>query len=477
MEIVISKAKFPLLIIILISLVSFALSMNLIIGICAIVAIALTYVAFRIGIKKFLLSSIVLVIILPPINFLPPSLNIGVINPLTALIMLGFAISVLYKFKRTDLNLKAPYFWLFITFVLTMLSSVFNAYYPSEAVYQSLRFIMGSLFVYMLISYLLKNKMEIRFLINTIITIISIHSVYSIVEYVFEYNFIFYDILQQKLSNLEQFRRVYRAYGTTGLPNVLSCLIVTVVPLIIYKFKESKKWTYFAVLAVNLAALYCTMSRAGVAVLVVTGLLYFLIKKNRTKTLYLGVILISIGVLMGWNYIGAQNVELEKLELRWDINNIKESGSYWHRMYKLESAKLILQDRPFFGIGFGNYPYVSDHSEYLAISDPNALNTFDNMYLKIVSETGVVGFSVFVLLIGVMLTSIIRGIRFASGEGRILLGCIVFSIISFLIYSVILETFFWNSLNIIFWILVAVGLKIVSLDRADYYRNSEVGTN
>ncbi|MFM9276987.1 O-antigen ligase family protein [Paenibacillus jiagnxiensis] len=476
MEIVISKTKFPLLIFLML-LVSFVLSMNLLIGICAIVAITFTYVAFRIGIKKLLLLGIVFVIIIPPINFLPPSLSIGVINPLTCLIILCFVVSILYKLKRKDLPLKASYFWLFIIFVSTMLASVFNAYYQDVAIYQSLRFIMGSLLVYMLVSYLVKDKMEIGFLINAVISIVSIHSVYAIVEYVSEYNFIFYDILHQKLSNLEQFRRVYRAYGTTGLPNVLSCLIVTVVPLIIYKFKESKKWINLALLAVNLAALYCTMSRAGVAVLVVTGLLYFLVKKNRTKTLYLGVVLIGFGVLMGWNYIGAQNVELEKLELRWDINNIKESGSYWHRMYKLESAQLILQDRPFLGIGFGNYPYVSDHSEYLNISDPNALNTFDNMYLKIVSETGIVGFSVFVVLIGVMLTSIIRGIRFTSGESRILLGCIAFSIISFLIYSVILETFFWNSLNILFWLLVAVGLKIVSLSRADYFRNSEVGTN
>lgn len=307
---------------------------------------------------------------------------------------------------------KSPYLGLFAVFLLTLLISAFAAENPSATLYQTFRFLTCSLLVYVAMSRLLTDTKRLEFVISASIGCFSVMSGFAVIEYLLEDNFIFHTLLHQPMPNLS-FYRVYRAYSTTALPNVLACLNVTLLPLIVYRMhteaRPARKWLYGSALALELASLYCTMSRTSWLALALIALLYLAFRRNKLRTLSL----LAAAALFVWGFVlpGLQgSAAAEKLSLRLSPEQVVDTGSYWHRMYKFKSAELILEQSPLFGIGFGNYPLVSGESRYLASGDPNALNTFDNTYLKIVAETGLVGLMLFLLLIGAVIFSVVRGL-------------------------------------------------------------------
>ena len=425
---------------------------------------------FRLGLPRLLLLGVSAVVVLPPSNFWPPSLTVGPLNPLNLTVFAAFALALLYKAKDEPGSArKAPFFSLFAVFLLAVLVSAFAAEYPSATLYQTFRFVTGSLLVYTAMHYLLTDGKRLEFVIDAAAFCFSVMSALAVVEYLLEDNFIFHTLLHQPMPNLT-FYRVYRAYSTTALPNVLACLNVTLLPLLVYRMRRGvrplQKWLYGSAFVLQLASLYCTMSRTSWLALALIALLYLAFRRNKLRTLSI----VAAAALFVWGFVLPAiqgTAAAEKLSLRLSPEQVVDTGSYWHRMYKFKSAVLILKHSPYIGIGFGNYPLVSGESRYLDSGDPNALNTFDNTYLKMVSETGLVGLSLFLLLIGAVTWSVARGFLRGRGHYRLLCGAVLLAIIAFLLISAVLETFWWNSLNIWFWTLAVIGMKASGLAREE----------
>lgn len=431
---------------------------------------AFVFLYVRLGLPRLLLFGVCAVIILPPANFWPGALTVGPLNPLNLTVFAAFAAALLFKGKDEHGSArKAPYLGIFAVFLLALLVSAFAAEYPAATLYQVFRFLTGSLLVYMGMHYLLTDKKRLEFVISVSIGCFSVMSALAIIEYILEDNFIFHTLLHQPMPNLS-FYRVYRSYSTTALPNVLACLNVTILPLFVYRLHTaagaSRKWLYGLLFALQLASLYCTMSRTSWLALALIALLYLAFRRNKLRTLSL----VAAAALFVWGFVLPSlqgSAAAEKLSLRLSPEQVVDTGSYWHRMYKFKSAVLILKHSPYIGIGFGNYPLVSGENRYLDSGDPNALNTFDNTYLKIVSETGLIGLILFLLLIGAVTFSVARGFAQGRGPYRLLCGAVLLSLIAFLLISAVLETFFWNSLNIWFWTIAVIGMKAAKLARSD----------
>lgn len=413
---------------------------------------------------KLSLFGLIILIFLPPPNYLPFNIGPLNVNTITIGFMLIFVLLRQLKKNEEDNKLEdnkelSHLFILIMLLPFCMLLSLMNATYPLTTVYQVIRFMFTSFIVFFVV-YSLVKQIHFQFIVNLLIYSVSIISILAIVEYCIGYNFIYNSILNIKLENLSQFRRIYRVYATTALPNVLAALIAAILPFLVFKIsilKSNKmKIYYILLLLLNMTALLLTFSRMALISTVFTLLFILYLRRDKIKsTIFIVAAIVVVCVFL--IPLIDQMPLYEKLMFRFNSDNVVESGSYWHRMYKLATAFLILKYHFFFGVGWGNYPLVSGNPLYVRMGDPVALPVFDNQYLQIIGETGFVGIILFIFVLSNFMIKFLKTLNHLDGENKIFLLAIMTSLCVVLINNLILEGFMWNSINILFWMLLALG--------------------
>jgi len=90
----------------------------------------------------------------------------------------------------------------------------------------------------------------------------------------------------------------------------------------------------------------------------------------------------------------------------------------------------------------------------------------DNDYLRILGETGIIGFVSFVLVFLTILKNFILYIKNKSNSkiGKIIIFGIISSSIGFFLNATFIDVFEASKVAFIFWIMIGVGLKIVDLE-------------
>jgi O-antigen ligase len=97
--------------------------------------------------------------------------------------------------------------------------------------------------------------------------------------------------------------------------------------------------------------------------------------------------------------------ELTTLDVR-GVNVNDANYSVIERLAHWQAAQNMMLDRPYLGVGFGNYDAA--YEQYRAMNWPNALGHAHNYYLNIFAETGILGFVAFLTLWGVILVRTIH---------------------------------------------------------------------
>lgn len=194
------------------------------------------------------------------------------------------------------------------------------------------------------------------------------------------------------------FLGVSRPYGILGSSNILGGTLILIVPflfLYLYKLRSNKKIFYFSIITilVVLLTLFLIKSRGAwlgliAAVMSIPIVLYKIRKISLKKTamIFVTFILLFIGIYMNYNDRFHRGYDYERPALR----NI---------------AIHIFLDNPLVGIGMGNFTskYVSDSYISPLAYQKHYLSHAHNIYLKFLSETGLIGISVFFILIGFQL--------------------------------------------------------------------------
>jgi len=200
-----------------------------------------------------------------------------------------------------------------------------------------------------------------------------------------------------------------RPYATFSHPNVLGGFLAVTIPIILYQFtvlsiaKQRKlKFYYGLTLVLGAFALLFSFSRSAWFVGVLgSAFLYFEEKRrpqtfrwlldNSTIILFLGIVLVTIMLFVPLPFFGNG----ESIVVRRDL---------------AISAIRIWQHAPLMGVGLGNFlptlPY------FLPSRTIYFLQPAHNIYLLLLSETGIVGMGVF----GFIIWSIIRN---ETKNGRI----------------------------------------------------------
>ncbi|MFA6635890.1 MAG: O-antigen ligase family protein [Candidatus Omnitrophota bacterium] len=205
-----------------------------------------------------------------------------------------------------------------------------------------------------------------------------------------------------------------RFAGTSYGPNEFGITILPFLGLsyacLLSERKTALRTIAIVVSAVIVFALLMTFSRAGLAGLGLM-LMVFVLKSKKKIPIFLGlaVLLFVSAVYMPssvWEGMEERFEETERtLE---DIESAPDVDSTKRRYRMAKAAWALFLDNPVFGIGIGNYYYEFRKYESMIAGRAHS------MYLEILAEMGIVGFLLFMAVIGHTLRSLNRMIMFSK---------------------------------------------------------------
>ncbi len=241
--------------------------------------------------------------------------------------------------------------------------------------------------------------------------------------------------------------RFYRAYGTFEQPNPFGGYMGLIWPVALgialrgvygvvrgaysvvripWCVLRSAYWGAGMVAALALVALVLSWSRgawlgavaAGVAVLVVA---------LRRPAASLAALLAAGLLVFALNEAGllpesirARLTDFTQQFSSFDVRGVNVNDANYsviERLAHWQAAQNMIVDRPWLGVGFGNYPAAYD--QYRAMKWPNALGHAHNYYLNVWAETGLPGLVAYALLWLIVLA---RTLSLAARGDRSTLG-------------------------------------------------------
>lgn len=195
----------------------------------------------------------------------------------------------------------------------------------------------------------------------------------------------------------------FRATGPIGDPNFFAQIMVIVIPMSLERFLHEKKnalriialWTF----AASVLTVLFTYSRGGFLAMVVGVLVLFLVyPPKRIQVPFIIFLIIIFGSFLPANYV-------ERLSALSEIFGSKntsriEERSLQGRLSENLAAWEMVKANPVFGVGLNSYRYLFPlYSKKLGLALVATEREAHNMFLEVAAETGVVGFSVFALLL------------------------------------------------------------------------------
>jgi putative inorganic carbon (HCO3(-)) transporter len=164
--------------------------------------------------------------------------------------------------------------------------------------------------------------------------------------------------------------------------------------------------------------LFFSYSRGAYAAAAI-ALVFLGLVKNRKLLVLVTVIFVS------WQTLLPVTVTERIAMTESPSGNLEASAA--HRLELWEEAKDMFQENPFFGVGFGGFG--------LSVSSGETLTDTHNFYMKMLSEQGIIGISLFLLILALAFRSGWQLYRegqtsFYKGLGLGLAGCIVAASVS-----------------------------------------------
>ena len=213
-----------------------------------------------------------------------------------------------------------------------------------------------------------------------------------------------------------------RLKGAGLNPNQLGALLIVAI-VFGATFAASRRWAPFArILAVAATvaagiALFMTLSRGallglGVALVIAP----FAIGRGRRAAAVVLVFAALIGTI-GWFTTVASQAAIDRI-----THPERAGGSGREDLWNV--GWRMVEDRPIRGVGAGNFPVSSIH--YLLRPGLTQRDRFivdtpkvpHNIYLSVLSELGIIGLTLFALLIAICLVSAIRAAHVFAQQGR-----------------------------------------------------------
>jgi len=228
----------------------------------------------------------------------------------------------------------------------------------------------------------------------------------------------------------------------------------------ILSFIMSVRLLYIFGIAIMLAALIFSASRGGngafAAAFFITLVIFGVLRSNKAQTLKLLpialIILISIVGLLGSG----------KLVDRFDKQGFGPNG----RDHMRTTTYQLATDYPLFGSGTGTYPHIYYQYKLPELGITSMSKRAHNDYLELLTDQGIIGFSLLGTSIALLFFTIMKGIR--TRHNPMMVGLLFGStlgIISMLIHSLVEFNFHIPANASYFFVLLAIATIASSLKK------------
>lgn len=247
-------------------------------------------------------------------------------------------------------------------------------------------------------------------------------------------------------------------YSHNGMYIVVGCIVMSA----IFLMKEKRKWYDFIFTLVFYAGLLLTQKRGPLIAVCIGVILTFFVAKHeslsskiRRITLFSTAILVTIYIL----YIAFP--ELFKVIDRFSSsdNVLSNRGYLW------DYAINMFKSNPLIGTGWGSYPHTLHLSiDSVEVSNQNA----HNIYLQLLAETGVIGFSCFIIP---MIYTLIKSIKLLQVMGAQHSDCTPMFIsvsiqIFFMVYGITGNPLYDKQMFLVYMISIAFYLSYRTIHKS-----------
>lgn len=256
-----------------------------------------------------------------------------------------------------------------------------------------------------------------------------------------------------------------RAFSYLGNPNLLASYLLPIVALSASAAFVWRSWLQKALavtmILVNCACLYFTQSRGGYIGLLALIATFLLVLYLGWKTVlprfwqkWLLPLVLGLATLLGI----AAFVGIDPLRTRiLSIFSGRQDSSNNFRMNVWSAAIDMIRARPILGIGPGNNAFNKVYPLFMS-PKYSALSAY-SIYLEILVETGIIGFSAFIWLLATTFTLGIHQIRRfqleKNSHGFWLVGAIA-GIVGILAHGLVDTVWYRPQISTLWWFLVAL---------------------
>ncbi len=405
----------------------------------------------------YMLLGLFLIVSLVPFHSF---LHIKLFNLPTHYLIVGGGVFLLMLLSWWQKDMKFTFFdksllILFIGFSLSLITSVDRLITLKTLISFFLRG-MGVAFIAVRIIDTNKKK---EILIRVLLWGSSLVCLLGLVEFFMGYNPIFHRLY---LSHSVLYKEILKYRGgmasTIGHPVALASYLVLLFPIALRFGQNKKSLVAFIPFFLIVATIIFSFTRAAWLITIIMIILYFLKKEYRPsnitftrkvfKRILFGSGVFLIIIFSCFFFPRAKQSFIKRINYK----TIKNDLLYSHRAGSYYTTLNILRKFPFFGAGMGNYPQV--HRLYRNKQTIEHLETPDNMYLRLLSETGIIGTLIFLIFISFWLNRLWVNSKITNNfEWALICG-----LIGFLLNFFTADLLCWLPLQFTFWLLLGTGV-------------------
>ena len=253
----------------------------------------------------------------------------------------------------------------------------------------------------------------------------------------------------------EMFEGMVRIYSTFENPNVYGEYLLFTIPLGVVLFFSSKRWLYKVLWAgatlLMVVAMLLTMSRGCWIGLAAGIFIYFVIADRRFLWLFFAAVIVMPFIL-------PESIMVRLLS----IGNLEDSSSLY-RLYIWLGTFSMLKDYWLTGVGLGTKAFSGVYSAYAynGIIAPHP----HNMYLNIISETGIAGFIGFIWVAVVGLKNSIST-AFSGGSFKKHMGAgLTAAFVGIFVQGIFDNVFYNYRIVLVFWMFIAFSFAFAMINK------------
>ena len=273
-------------------------------------------------------------------------------------------------------------------------------------------------------------------------------------------------------------------YSTSGNPNFLAAYLIGLLPLALLgslgRLDEVKGWRWFygiAAAAMTLCLIYTRTKGAWIGACLAVAYLLWLYRANAHSYLKQGrIIAVSVAaviVLISGLYLSGSIewiiTELQSLQ----AGNVTIRG----RLFLWQVTLSMIADHPLTGIGWGSYRawfqeyqgrFMDTHPDYVSLlTTQGSAESSHNEYLEIAAETGLIGLSLFLLVIFFAFRQVNRVKRREDARRQAVVYASAAGVLAILVHSMFVFPLHLVDAGMIFWMLIGL-IHAAAMPDVDY---------